>query len=193
MSTNGVCVQKPPTDVVPPACSLSVLLPDLRRHPELDYDTLAYHLAQSDATAAAGYWHATTNEARSFLEALIVGMRHVVKPDTPGKPRGATNGAPFRCYRRTLLDAGFIDADENELLQYIYSVASAKGSHPGVTTEAWSRLARRMVHVAAQYFLARYEAWKSNGRRTTRPAASAPQPSNTWRRRLLTLTRRWLQ
>ncbi len=57
-----------------PCFALAGLLGDLGQHPELDLDTLTYHVRQSDATAADGYWHASINEARSFLEALIVSI-----------------------------------------------------------------------------------------------------------------------
>ena len=147
----------------PPSFSLAALLGDLGPHPELDLDTLAHHLTQSDATAAEGYWHAAVNEARSFLEGLMVGILHAVRPDPPDKSSdsGSTYRTPFRCYRRRLFEAGFIDVDENELLQYVYGVASAKGCHPGVVSEVWSRLARRMVFITAQYMIQHYAAWKS--------------------------------
>ncbi len=148
-----------------PCFSLAGLLGDLGRHPELDLDTLAYHLRQSDATAADGYWHAAINEARSFLEALLVGIMHAVGREAPPDPsrNGSPNGTPFRSYRRYLTELGFLDADENVLLQSVYGVASAKGSHHGVTDEAWSRLARRMVYTTGQYVIHRYETWKRNG------------------------------
>ncbi len=169
----------------PPCFSLAALLGDLRRHPELDLDTLAYHLTQSDATAAEGYWHAAINEARSFLEALLVSILHAVRPDPPDKSHsnGSANGTPFRCYRRSLLEAGFIDAHENDLLQYVYGVASAKGSHHGVTNEAWSRLARRMVFTTGQYLIQHYAAWKDGER--PRPPTGPDVPSasrnGSWR------------
>ncbi|GAG12161.1 unnamed protein product, partial [marine sediment metagenome] len=99
----------------------------------------------------------------------------------------------FRCYRRSLLEAGFIDADENDLLQYVYGVASAKGSHHGVTDEAWSRLARRMVFTTAQYVLQRYAAWKHNGPTRAPPASASPDASrNDPRSRWLGRILRWL-
>ncbi len=147
-----------------PCFTLSTLLADVAGHEELDLDTLTYHVRQSDATAAEGYWHASINEARSFLEALLVGMVCSVCVEPADKQKSTSrNGTPFRCYRRRLVEAGFLDADENDLLQYVYSVASAKGSHHGVTDEAWTRLARRMVWTAGQYLLTRYEVWKSSG------------------------------
>lgn len=176
----------------PPCFSLGALLGELRRHPELDLDTLDYHLTQSDATAAEGYWHAAINEARSFLEALLVSILHAVRTDQPEKPsgNGAPNGTPFRCYRRRLMEAGFIDADENELLHFVYGLASAKGSHHGVTDEAWSRLARRMVFAAGQYVIEHYAVWKSAAP-AERTQAAIPRltPESRPRRLLSVLTR----
>jgi hypothetical protein len=168
---------------------LAGLLGELRRHAELDLDTLGYHAEQSDATARDGYWHASVNEARSFLEALLVSMLHMVRPDPPDNSHnnGSHNGAPFRCYRRCLMEAGFLDADENELLQFVYSVASAKGSHAGVTDASWSRLARRMVFTTAQYLIQHYETWKAGGARES-PADRDPRSCVTAKSRW----RRWL-
>ncbi len=167
-----------------PLCfSLAALLDDLRVHPELDQRTLAYHLQQSDATAADGYCHAAINEARSFLEALVVSIVQAVRQEaaerdveSPLRDR-SQNGTAFRTYRRYLLESGFIDADENDLLQYVYSVASAKGSHHGVTDEAWTRLARRIVFAAGQYLVQRYGGWKRSGRDVAALAGGEPVPA----------------
>ena len=176
----------------PPCFSLGALLDDLRRHPELDLETLAYHLRQSDATATDGYWHAAINEARSFLEALVVSIVHTVQRDAAGPDADVVlrehsqNATAFRTYRRRLLEAGFIDADENELLGWVYSVASAKGSHHGVTDEVWTRLARRIVFSTGQYLLERYAAWKHNGRSVAPPPRKQPPPSRyRWLRRVI--------
>ncbi len=147
-----------------PCFVLHTLLGDVARHEELDLDTLTYHVRQSDATAADGYWHASINEARSFLEALLLGMLHSVCAEEADKQKGMSrNSTPFRGCRRRLLGAGFLDVDENDLLQYVYSIASAKGSHHGTTDEAWTRLTRRMVWTTGEYLLTRFAVWKSGG------------------------------
>ena len=87
------------------------------------------------------------------------------------------NSTPFRGCRRRLLEAGFLDVDENDLLQYVYSIASAKGSHHGTTDEAWTCLARRMVWTAGEYLLTRYEAWKSGG---TKPRFGTLDRASWW-------------
>ena len=102
--------------------------------------------------------------------------------DGNGRDR-SQNGTAFRTWRRYLCEMGLVDAEENELLQWVYGVASAKGSHHGVTDEAWTRLVRRVVLATSHYLLHRYAAWKRDGR-----AVAAPI-----QRRPLSAGRRWLQ
>jgi hypothetical protein len=64
--------------------------------------------------------------------------------------------------------------------EFIDSVASAKGSHHGVTDEAWTRLARRMVFTTAQYVMQRYGAWRHNGRPTAPPEREPVSPRRRW-------------
>lgn len=196
-----------------PGFALAALLDDLRWHPELDLDTLAYHLRQSDATAATGCWHSAVNEARSFLEGLLVDIIAVVRRDPPNKSdgNGTTHRTPFRAYRRSLLQAGFINEDENDVLAYVYGIASAKGCHPGATSEIWCRLVRRMIFTTGQYLIQRYQARKPTtvGRPTITGGSSTvgtptaaplspdkPQPANhksLWHRCLSALTRPFVQ
>ncbi len=137
-----------------PACfSLAALLVELRPYTELDQRTPAYHLQQSDATAADGYHHAAINEARSFLESLTVTIVREVRRAAEGRSETAceppsSNTTAYRAHRRFLMESGFLDADENELVRYAYSLASAKGSHHGIADEAWACLTHRVVHAA---------------------------------------------
>ncbi|MGD8450393.1 MAG: hypothetical protein PVJ57_01125 [Phycisphaerae bacterium] len=167
----------------PPDVLLTALAHELRPHGELDLHTLTYHLEQSDATAAHGFWHAAVNEARSFLEGLVAGVAQAVERRTPGKSRvRVRNGSPvfvaFSTDREFLLASGFTDGDENAVLLCAYSVASAKGSHAGVTDEAWARLVRAVVFAAGEYVVSRYAAWKRDGP----PVPAAPPKPTFWRR-----------
>ncbi|MGD8452700.1 MAG: hypothetical protein PVJ57_12850 [Phycisphaerae bacterium] len=180
-----------PTPTETGTFALTALLHDLQPHPELDLRTMAYHLHQSDATAADGYGHAAINEARSALEALIVSIactirRDVIDSTSLSLRERIQSGNTFRTHRRCLMDAGFIDIDENDLLQYVYSMASARGSHYGVTDDAWTRLARRIVFIVGQHFTQRYTIWKQNGRQPPPHPANHPQPPpRSWLSRLL--------
>ncbi|MCG8405532.1 MAG: hypothetical protein MI923_10080 [Phycisphaerales bacterium] len=172
-----------------PGEPLAALLPDLQSHPELDLETLVYHLRQSDATATDGYCHASINEARSFLEALVVSIVHAVRRTKTDSKESrlrdpSQNGTSFRAHRRSLLESGFIDADENDLLQYMYSVASAKGGHHGITDYVWAQLARRIVDATARYLLCRYASWKQEGRTIATPHARRARDRD-WVRRIL--------
>ena len=116
-------------------------------------------MEQSDATAVGGYWHASINEARSVLEALLVSIVRTVYANDARKP-GTGNGTAFSVYRRYLVDAGFMDAYESDVLHFVYGLGSAKGSHHGVPDEAWNHLARRMVSCTCAYLLHRLAEWK---------------------------------
>lgn len=159
----------------PQTFALAPLLADLRRHAEFDLTTLTYHVEQSDATAGDGYWHASINEARSALEALLVDIVRAVGADEPTRPP-TSNGTPFSNWRRYLVDAGFLDGHESDLLHFVYGLSSAKGSHHGVPDEDWSRLARRMVFCAADYVLRRYATWKESDARPASPSTPATSP-----------------
>ncbi len=166
-----------------PACfALAGLADALSAHGELDLPTLVYHLRQSDATAAEGYCHAAINEARCFLEALVVGIERSVRPDDELEAV-SQNGTAFRTFRRRLQACGFIDADENDLVQYVYGIASIKGSHRGIADEAWMRLARRMVFATGHYLLGRYVEWKRGGRACSRGEAVSSGCGESSRRR----------
>lgn len=144
---------------MPPTFSLNALLSEVAQHAELDLPTLTFHLEQSDATAADGYWHASINEARSALEALVSGIMATIGKDQPHKP-SSTSHTPFSNWRRFLVEMRFLRQDESDMLHFVYGLNSAKGSHQGVPDEAWCRLARRMVYCAADYMLRRYAEWK---------------------------------
>lgn len=143
---------------------LVTLLPGLQQHPNLDYRTLAYHAEQCDATARDGYWHAAINEARTFLEALVINI--ALEEERPSeesiadfrKRREAHCGFPSCC--RYLEEIGFFNLDERVMVQHTYTLDGAGGIREGVGEEPWSRLVRRMIHIAAQYVIRRYEAWK---------------------------------
>ncbi len=175
---------------------LVALLPRLRRHGELDLETLAYHLQQSDATAADGYCHAAINEARSFLEALVMSMAIARQREPIGRFRkGKESKSGFRLGCLYLRQLGFLDENEEVLLRHVYGIASAKGSHHGLTDELWCRLARRMVGTTGRYLIHRYQVWTDDGcpgppgdKGAVEPSAPSPAPTNgSWRHRLVRL------
>ena len=148
---------------------LALLVSSLGQHPELDFKTLTYHLQQSDATARDGYWHSAVNEARAFVERLIVGIaesesrrrRHLLSGLTPNpKLRSGYHES-----RKYLVTAGFAQVDEMDLFKHIYAIANRKGARPGVTDEPWGHLICHLCWTSSYFLLTRYTAWKSNRRR----------------------------
>ena len=170
----------------------ALLLPALSKHPNLDLITIRYHAEQSDATAYDGYWHAAINEARSFMEALVVSivLRDSRKTFDEFR-RGKEMHGGIRLYRRHLYDAGFLDMDENIMLTNVYSIASAKGGHFGVSDEPWCRAARRMVWTTSDYLIHRYDRWMVGERRpkVDTPGSQKPSKITGWKGRLFSIMR----
>ncbi len=190
----ATCDRCAPPGASAPHEELASLLPELERHAELDLETIRYHLQQSDATARDGYWHASINEARSFLEALVMSLALVERGESLAEFRkGRETQGGIRLCRRYLHEIGFLDIDEDVLVGHVYGIASAKGSHLGVADEAWCRVARRMVWTTGQYLARRYEAWKAADRPRadsgpTDGGSSSPLPPapSRWRALLTT-------
>lgn len=139
----------------------------LETHAELDVATLRYHLDQADATAREDYWHASVNEARCFLEALIVGIAEYEASkrhhQISGLPTLDSKSGYHEC-RKYLVSIGFADADAMDFFKHAYALASRKGSHPGVTDETWGRLISHLCWTGSYLLLQRYAAWKQNRR-----------------------------
>lgn len=137
-------------------------------------------LEQSEATAAHGFWRAAVNEARSFLEALVVSIALVEQQG--GKVvfgKGYESQGAWRLCRRFLVDAGFLDRNEDEFLLHVYGIGSSKGAHHGVTDEPWCEATRRIIWTTATHLLRRYETWKQTASQraaSERPIQPAPPP-----------------
>ena len=148
---------------------LALLRESLAPHDELDLRTLRYHLEQADATVREGFWHAAVNEARSFIEALIVGMAEFESARRHDQLSGLSLHAESRSgyheSRKYLVTLGFTDGTGMDLFKQVYRITSRKGSHPGVTDEMWGRLVCHLCWTASYFLLCRYGAWKSHGRR----------------------------
>ncbi len=192
---NADCMSNAPVLIytAQPHERLSLLLPALSRFPKLDLKTMHYHAQQSDATADDGYWHAAINEARSFMEALVISIALRDSRETLDEFRkGKETHGGIRLYRRYLYNVGFLDMDEDILITSVYSIASAKGGHFGVSDESWCRVARRMVWTTSDYLIQRYERWNAGDRRPKVGTPNPQKPSTTtvWKERLRNLFRR---
>ncbi len=176
-----------------PHVQLSLLLPALSRHPKLDLKTMRYHAEQSDATAYDGYWHAAINEARSFMEALVISIAmRCDRQRLEEFRKGKESYGGIRLYRRYLYNIGFLDADEDILVTSVYSITSAKGGHFGVSDEPWCRVSRRIVWTTSDYLIGRYERWKAGERRPKNNTPELQESSKLtgWKGRLCNLFQR---
>ena len=156
------------TEEFPPKEQLTTLLPALRDHPNLDYTTLAYHAGQCDATARDGYFHAAINEARAFLETLVISIA-LAEERPPNESiadfrKRRESHCGFPSCSRYLQEIGLFNLDERVMVQHVDMLDHAAAIRQGIGSEAWTRLVRRMVWTAGQYVIQRYEAWKSGCR-----------------------------
>ena len=152
------------TEESAPREQLTALLPALRDHPNLDYTTLAYHAGQCDATARDGYFHAAINEARAFLETLVINIA-LAEERPPNEAiadfrKRRESYCGFPSCTRYLQEIGLFNLDERVMVQHAYTLDHAGSIRQGISSEAWSHLVRRMVWAAGQYVIQRYEAWK---------------------------------
>ena len=156
------------TEEFPPKEQLTALLPALRDHPNLDYVTLAYHAGQCDATARDGYFHAAINEARAFLETLVISIA-LAEERPPNESiadfrKRRESNCGFPSCSRYLQEIGLFNLDERVMVQHTYTLDHAGGVRRGIGSEAWTRLVRRMVWTAGHYVIQRYEAGRSGCR-----------------------------
>ena len=173
--------------VLPPRLA-STLLVSLAEHAELDGLTLRYHVEQWEATARAGFWHAAVNEARSFVEALLVNIAAVEavrrKESISGVTHGVDSSSAYYAARKYVVTVGFANVDEIEVFRQIYSMASRRGSHPGITDPTWGILVSEFCWITGHYLLERYAAWKANGRKWpgSETGSSDPRGPHRWGR-----------
>lgn len=154
-----------------PGGQLAKLSDELTRWSELDLKTMSYHLGQSDALAADGYYHAAVHEARSFLEALVQSMALTVQGEVPGQfKRAIDSQSRLRLCRDALFGLGYLDAEECNLLVNVFVIVREKGSHAGIADEAWCRMSRQFVRTTADYFIKRYASWRSVAFKPSVPA-----------------------
>ena len=182
--------------VLPPRLR-ATLVSGIQEHEELDGETLCYHVEQWEGTARAGFWHAAVNEARSFIEALVVNIAAVEavrrKESISGVTHGVDSSSGYYDARRYVMTVGFASVDEIELFKQIYSMASRRGSHPGITEPAWGILVSQFCWLTGHYLLNRYTAWKACGRRWPdgEGASSVARGPHRWGRVACCL--RWLR
>ena len=138
------------------------LLPELAPYGELDIETMAYHARESDATAAEGHWHAAVNEARSLLEALVIGAAVAACGRDPETFRRETHSeACYKKARRLLREAGFLSAGDSDVLLHVHGLVSGSGSHPRVVDAGSGAYCLELIAVTVRYLIRRYASWRS--------------------------------
>ena len=156
------------------AVRMADLLPALAPYGELDIETMAYHARESDATAAEGHWHAAVNEARSLLEALVIGAAVATCGRDPETFRRETHSeACYKKARRLLLEAGFLSAGDHDVLVHVHGLVSGSGSHPRVVDGEDGNYCLELIAVTVRYLIRRYASWRSVQFTPTPPAAVA--------------------
>ncbi|MCZ6652958.1 MAG: hypothetical protein O7D91_08015 [Planctomycetota bacterium] len=146
----------------------TALAASLRTHQEIHPDILIHHIEASDESMMNSVWHAATGEARAFFEGLVVNIaesRAESPSNIPNYPRQGERRSKFAPCREYLVQIGFINQDENELIKQLYSFASIRGGHPGITEEQEAKLIRRLCWVVGTFIIAKYVDWKAHGYR----------------------------
>ena len=160
------------------AVRMADLLPELAPYGELDLETMGYHARESDATAAEGHWHAAVNEARSLLEALVIGAAVATCGRDPETFRRETHSeACYKKARRLLLEAGFLSAGDNDVLMHVHGLVSGSGSHPRVVDGGSGAYCLELIAVTVRYLIRRYASWRSVQFAPAPPAAVAAPPA----------------
>lgn len=142
----------------------------IREHSELKPIVLIQHIEESDDSAARGNWHAAAGEARSFFEGLVVNLAKAESartatpiPNMPKPGQKRSSFGPARDFVHKKLH--FISDQENATIKELYSLASVKGGHPGLTDEQSAIFVRRTSWLLGGYLLKKYSAWKEHGHR----------------------------
>lgn len=159
------------------AVRMADLLPELAPYGELDIETIGYHARESDATAADGHWHAAVNEARSLLEALVVGAAVATGGRDPETFRRETHSeACYKKARRLLREAGFLPAGDSDILMHVHGLVSGSGSHPRVVDAESGGYCLELIAVTVRYLIRRYASWRSVRFAPAPPVAVAASP-----------------
>jgi hypothetical protein len=131
-------------EIAEPAIETSRLESQLRLHGK---EEVMHFLEQSLDNYVRGDYEASNAMSRTALESFVRLISEDIARMRGGENiptrRAHVSPSDFRLYLR---NRGFLDNDEKEFLDKFYGYASTDGSHPGISTEAESRL-RKMVVV----------------------------------------------
>jgi hypothetical protein len=127
-----------------------------------DENTVLKHIGDASSQYTSGNYHASLNESRSLIQALIDGIS--IETDRHGEhsaklPGGTGNRIEF------LTRVGFFTPDEQAAFNSAWGSLSA-GSHPGVPEREQSRIGLVLSLEFGQLLLLKFTDWRANAYKT---------------------------
>jgi hypothetical protein len=126
-----------------------------------NHDLILKHMADATSLYTDGKHHASLNESRNMIQALIDGVSEETNTHgvhSIGLGGGTKNRLDY------LRDVKFLDADERTALGSVWGLLSA-GSHPGLPERELARIGLILALEFGQLLMLKYTNWKSNGYR----------------------------
>lgn len=120
--------------------------------------TILQHIKDAQSLYTEGKYHASLNEARNLIQALIDGVS--VETDKNGQhktklPGGSANRIDY------LKELGFLIGDEHSSFRAVWATLSA-GSHPGVPEREQARIGLILALELGQLLLFKFASWKAS-------------------------------
>lgn len=142
------------------------LLAGLIKHSGLPSEEIVLrHLSDARRNYVAGGEHASLNESRSFIQAIIDDLTSEtakIGGHTIGLPGGTGNRIGY------LGKVGFFTQDEESAFRSAWGTLSA-GSHPGVPAKHEARIGLILALEFGQLLILKFANWKKNGCRSFSP------------------------
>ena len=118
------------------------------------------NLEQADENFVHGNYEACNAMLRTALESTLkhIATRQAGKLDNVPKSNPKWSEPTPNDVRQFLRNQGFLTDDEHKFIAAFYGYVSPKGSHPGISSSAESRLRRLMIVALIQYCLEKFTA-----------------------------------
>ena len=112
------------------------------------------HFNQSVDNSVSGNWESANGDLRAFFECLCNDIAGKIHQGPQSPPTGGLA-------RQYLTSAGFLDADESNLLQTLFRILHGQGAHPGTSSSDDCHRRRLMVVALSNYYLDKLSSWLS--------------------------------
>ena len=127
---------------------------------DLDYETLAHHLAECEDLFRQEKWDSSISHCRNFVEQLLGDIARAVVATTNDTP----DLSQPKFVRQYLETSGFFDEPEKKkLVDGVYGYFSEEGSHPGISTQSAARVSKSILLAFAFYVLEKHDGWRGGG------------------------------